>query len=240
MNGRSDTTRAAYGPPFFIAARGASVRIALFTALYLCLFAAFPGGALAETLHAYARTILDGDTIVLDSGTTVRLLGIDAPEIAHKDKPGQYYGREAREALRGLVAGKLLAVEVAGNGRDRYGRVLGVVRADDESVNEMMVARGAAFFYWHEDVPQSLAAALMTAQTRSIRDGAGFWPRIAAMPAAPSPYIGNARSHRFHAPGCPLGAKVSRKNRRTFQAAIDAFEAGFAPARNCTPWPGAE
>ncbi len=230
--------RAACGPPFFIAARGALARVVLTAAL--CLFAVFPGGASAEILHAYAKSVLDGDTLILDSGTTVRLLGLDAPEIAHKGKPGQYYGREAREILRGFVAGKLLDIEVAGDGRDRYGRVLGIVRSGENNLNKEMVAAGAAFFYWHEDVPQDLESMLLAAQTQAIRQDAGFWPRIKALPAPASPYIGNSRSHRFHAPGCPLGVKISRKNRRAFPTASDAFAAGFAPARNCTPWPGAD
>ena len=39
--------------------------------------------------------VLDGDTIILDNGETVRLIGVDAPEIHHSEIPVQRFGEEA-------------------------------------------------------------------------------------------------------------------------------------------------
>jgi len=69
----------------------------------LGVIAALLGLALAGTAHAAApRTsvarvdrVSDGDTLtaMTENGTKlrIRLLGIDAPEIAHGDEPGQPY-----------------------------------------------------------------------------------------------------------------------------------------------------
>jgi len=231
------TDRAAFGPPFF-STKGFG---ALYCAGFLLCAALFlPASAFAESFSAYAKAVLDGDTVILDSGTVVRVLGVDAPEIAHEGKTAQYYGQEAKSALAGMVMGKILHVEVPDGKRDRYGRALGVIFTDgDVSINEALVADGAAFYYWHRDVPKDLAERLVVAQRRSIKRGKGFWPKIAALPRPAAPYLGNSRSWRFHAPGCPLGAKISKKNRVAFATALDAFSAGYSPARPCTPWPPA-
>ena len=41
-------------------------------------------------------SVLDGDTLVLESGERLRLRGIDAPELRHGNDPGQYYGVESK------------------------------------------------------------------------------------------------------------------------------------------------
>jgi endonuclease YncB( thermonuclease family) len=46
------------------------------------------------------------------SKVRTRVLGIDAPEIPHGNKPGQPYGEEARDYLDHLIGGKT----VRGNG----------------------------------------------------------------------------------------------------------------------------
>jgi micrococcal nuclease len=39
--------------------------------------------------------VIDGDTLIADvagSAKTIRLIGIDTPEVAHHDKPGECFG----------------------------------------------------------------------------------------------------------------------------------------------------
>ena len=72
------------------------------------------------------KRVSDGDTLQLQDGRSVRVLGINAPEIAHGKSPAQPFGREARaqaqvfvDAANGRVR---LALERAT--KDRYGRLL--------------------------------------------------------------------------------------------------------------------
>ena len=39
--------------------------------------------------------VIDGDTIVLDGGERVRLIGVDTPETVHPRWPVEYFGKEA-------------------------------------------------------------------------------------------------------------------------------------------------
>lgn len=81
----------------------------------------------------------DGDTLKLADGRTVRLQGIDAPEIS------QPYGIESRDLLRKLIRKK--KIRIASHGKDRYGRIVGEIYVGKKSVNHSMVSRGAAWWF---------------------------------------------------------------------------------------------
>lgn len=50
------------------------------------------------------KRIVDGDTFWIDDGSKkgvkIRIIGIDTPEIEHEDKPGEFYGEEAKAFLK--------------------------------------------------------------------------------------------------------------------------------------------
>ena len=86
--------------------------------------------------------VIDGDTLILEGGRRVRLLGIDAPE---PRAPG---GPEAAARLRELVAGRRVRLEfaapLAGRTEDRYGRLLARVRVGGADVGERLRREGHA------------------------------------------------------------------------------------------------
>ena len=85
--------------------------------------------------------VIDGDTVVLVGGRTVRYIGIDTPE------RGEPYYEEAREANRHLVEGEVVRLELDEEEKDRYGRTLAYVYADDIFVNMELVKQGYARAY---------------------------------------------------------------------------------------------
>lgn len=107
--------------------------------LALALVAASPH----TVFSARVSKVVDGDTIRVQVGRgdplKVRLIEIDAPE------PNQPYGREARQALAGLVGGREVRLET--HGTDGYGRLLARVFADEIDVNAELIRRGAAWVY---------------------------------------------------------------------------------------------
>ncbi|KHK04300.1 thermonuclease family protein [Desulfovibrio sp. TomC] len=183
-------------------------------------------------------TVFDGDTCQLTDGRRVRLAGIDAPEMAHDGRPAQYYAGEAQALLLRLTRGVSLRFVGVGPERDRFDRLLGdLLLPDGTSVAARLVGEGAAFFFWFDDLPQDLAERLLSAQQRAMAAGRGAWPRLLALPRPTAPYVGNTASHRFHAPDCPDAARIGRRNRVVLPTLTEAFGRGFAPARDCTPWP---
>lgn len=103
----------------------------------------------AALIRGMVRTVYDGDTLLLaarpQGQLKVRLYGIDAPETAKPDKPGQPYGGMAKRVLMYKLLGKAVAVEV--REQDQYGRVVGVVRLANRDINAEMVADGMAWAY---------------------------------------------------------------------------------------------
>jgi micrococcal nuclease len=197
--------------------------------------------AIAGDWHVRVEKVLDGDTVVLQGGERLRLRGIDAPEVGHHGAPGQYYGREAGAELSALISGQTLALDQADLGRDRHGRLVGVARrGDGRLVNLAMIEHGAAFVYPHaSDADSGLARKMLVAQVTAMARGSGFWPVVLRSPVAQRGYVGNRNSKRFHTVSCPQGRMVGKANRVHFSSLREAFEAGFAPARECTPWPPA-
>jgi len=49
------------------------------------------------------KYIHDGDTVKLVDGRKIRLIGINAPEVARKDRPAEAYALQARDHLRSLL-----------------------------------------------------------------------------------------------------------------------------------------
>ena len=69
---------------------------------------------------------IDGDSLTLADGRTVRLVGIQAPKLP-KGRPNFAewpLARAAQGALEELVAGRPVALAFGGARQDRYGRVL--------------------------------------------------------------------------------------------------------------------
>lgn len=220
--------------------RAGGCRVATLGGLILALVWLWATAALAGRDPALVRveTVFDGDTCQLADGRRVRLAGIDAPETAHNGQPAQYYAAEATALLSRLTQGVPLRFVEVGPERDRFDRLLGdLLLPDGISVAARLVGEGAAFFFWFDDLPPQLAERLLSVQRQAMAAGRGAWPRLLALPGPGAPYVGNAASHRFHAPNCPDAARISRRNRVLLSTLAEAFGRGFAPARDCTPWP---
>jgi endonuclease YncB( thermonuclease family) len=99
-----------------------------FFMLLLCLSAAAADncGPPPESELVKVRYAHDGDTVVLQDGTHVRLVGINTPEVAEEGQPAEPLAIRARDHLRQLLFQHRNQVQLLyGEQRqDRYGRSL--------------------------------------------------------------------------------------------------------------------
>ena len=181
----------------------------------------------------------DGDTLKLNDRRIVRLAGIDAPEVAHKNLQAQYYSREARLLLINLAKGRKVSLLPAGSEeKDAYGRIIAdVILPDGSSLSDAMVSSGAAFFYPHKNLSPGLQKRLLELQRQAIREKRGMWQHILESPIARQHYVGNRMSLRFFPEGCPEAQRIRPRKQMHFGTLMDAFHAGYAPARICPFWP---
>ncbi|OGK34703.1 hypothetical protein A3A93_00285 [Candidatus Roizmanbacteria bacterium RIFCSPLOWO2_01_FULL_38_12] len=95
--------------------------------------------------------VVDGDTIKIEEGRTVRYIGVDTPETKHPKKPVECFGREASDANKALVENKYVYIEKDISDIDRYQRILRYVYLPNPEntgeaifVNEYLVEQGYA------------------------------------------------------------------------------------------------
>jgi micrococcal nuclease len=84
--------------------------------------------------------VIDGDTIVIDTGQRVRYIGMNTPEI----ETSECYATEASEINKNLVLGKTVKLEKDVSETDKYGRLLRYVYVGDIFIDDELVKEGAA------------------------------------------------------------------------------------------------
>ena len=116
---------------------------------------------MVDPLKLYPVTdVIDGDTIktlIDDHIITIRLLGINTPEVVDPRKSVECYGKEASVETKSLLTGKSVSVSLNPNYErvDMYGRLLAYVRLVDPNdtsttslfINEFLVREGYAYEY---------------------------------------------------------------------------------------------
>lgn len=118
-----------------------------------------PFGKASNYTNILVRRVADGDTIQLESGEKVRLIGIDTPEMHESDKlyrdsrrtgqragAIQELGRRAYEFTRNLTEGQRVSLEFDAEKYDKYDRLLAYVylKKDNTFVNAEIIRQGYA------------------------------------------------------------------------------------------------
>jgi len=82
--------------------------------------------------------VIDGDTIIVEGGDHVRLLGIDS------DEKGYPCYTPAKKRIEELVLGKEVYLEPDAEDKDQYDRLLRYIFLDGRNINIIMVEEGFA------------------------------------------------------------------------------------------------
>jgi len=100
--------------------------------------------------------IIDGDSLIVDidlgfdivlKSQSVRLDGIDTPEIHSPDLIEQKQGALSKQALIDLTLFSNLILQVSKNDRDKYGRILAIMISNGVNVNEHLSLHNYAVKY---------------------------------------------------------------------------------------------
>ena len=150
--------------------------------------------------------IIDGDTVDLaacgEDGERIRMLGVDAPEIAHEPDPADCYGDESHAWLEEMLSGMTVWLDFDTECSDMYGRTLGWLTIEGDAddalaetleevpdldvfeedgsyrvlVNELEIRLGYASVY-DESFAQDVRyyERLLDAEAAAIEEGLGLW-----------------------------------------------------------------
>jgi endonuclease YncB( thermonuclease family) len=185
-----------------------------------CAGAPWPAAAAragsAPPVAGVVTRVIDGDTLVFQPAgkppLEVRLRDIDAPESC------QHWGTEARKALEEMALGK--QGMLSANGHDTYGRTLGLLTIDEQSLSKRLVEEGHAWSarYKWDNGPLVKQERQAKALSRGLHSQAGALP--------PSEF------RRLHG-ACPLpGAATAAAPATTAGAAVTT---GAAAGRIVAP-----
>ncbi len=92
--------------------------------------------------------VIDDDTLELDGGERVRLIGVDTPELRDPRELARSYAHLAKEVVRQACEGQRVRLAYDQQLRDRYGRTLAYVYlADGTFLNAELIRQGYGFAY---------------------------------------------------------------------------------------------
>jgi micrococcal nuclease len=137
-----------------------------------------------ERVTVHVLRAVDGDTLLLEGGERVRLLGVDTPETKIPNQPPEPFGPEASDFTARFIQGGTAALEFDVERFDKYGRTLAYVFVDGRMLNEELIREGfsAAQLQYPYRSDRKRRFALLEREARDQRRG--LWSR--AVPAAPT------------------------------------------------------
>jgi micrococcal nuclease len=112
-------------------------------------------GEKSYELNALITRVIDGDTVEatvdclfdIHIDQTLRLFGINMPEIHSKVETERKAAEAAKARLKDLVEGKIIKI-MSYKEKEKYGRYLAELIVDGVNVNELLIKEGLAKAYF--------------------------------------------------------------------------------------------
>lgn len=217
-----------------------------------------PAGSGGGDWHeATVASITDGDTIRFSpslnvegrSANIVRMLNIDAPEVAQAP-----YGDQATAVLRSIISdGTAVKLQLDATKVDGYGRLLAHIfrKSDNLDVNKEMLRQGAAVNYYI--YPNMLYfEEYGAAAKQASQEGKGIWNPsnpLAKLPyeyraaGCPERYVGDYRTKKYYIPKryseIPFESRVffgsnKQEARDAGYSPVDPADPSHNPATDCS------
>ena len=121
-------------------------------------------------------SVHDGDTLTLSDGRKVRLLGVNATEVAREGRPDEPFAKQAKQAAKKFLdKAKRTELLTDTEIKDHYGRWLGhIYNESGESLEEHLLKQGLGY---HVAIPPnlSLAECLDQAEQQAQDNQLGLW-----------------------------------------------------------------
>jgi endonuclease YncB( thermonuclease family) len=183
------------------------------------------------------KTVYDGDTVVLEDGRKIRFLGINTPEVQHRDKLADAGGDEAKRWLIDQLNNAKVRLEISAEKTDKYGRTLAHLFTEKKDhINLQLVAAGLAAVSIY---PPNLLYVdqLLKAQNQAELAKLGIWgrPEYAPLPVSRLTEAGHPGWTRLV--GKVVNIRTTRKSvYLEFSPVLSAAEGATFEARIESQW----
>ena len=181
------------------------------------------GRQLGERAAQYrtVRQVVGGDALVLENHERVHLIGVDAPETEHSNKPDEHYGREATAFTNWMVQGKRVKLEhdeanAHLGHKDRYRRTLVYVFLEDGTfLNAEIIKQG--FGFAHTRSSFKYLDDFRRYQQEAREQGKGLWAKFTVPPPAADSAAQASRGNLTKEPRSPVFVRgIYRTRHSTF------------------------
>lgn len=176
--------------------------------------------------------VIDGDTLVIKSGQTLRLINVEAPELKFCGGP------EAQKKLQKLILGKIISYEIVTH--DIYNRPLALVYLGEMLINKIILQEGWAKY---DGTPSPKREEIKLGFDEAVKNKRGIFSLcLAEKPDNPKCLIkGNIDRHRpdektYYFPGCANYKQTMVEKdlgEDWFCSETEAEKAGFVKSTNC-------
>lgn len=143
-----------------------------------------------ESLHRdvyRVRRVIDGDTLVLSTGSRIRLIGVDTPELSANSQDEVRLARAATEYTRQFVGDGEVRLEFDRERLDHYGRFLAYVYVGDRLLNEELIRQGHGRALLDFNYSERFKRRFRKAEDEAKQSGIGIWAKSFAVPAPLTP-----------------------------------------------------
>ena len=189
----------------------------------------------AQTLKC--TRVVDGNTIILSNGETVKPIGVEAGKIKYPGKPVKDFRKEATAFINQMVKGKEVRLEYGQQKKDKYGQLLAYIYLKDGTfLNAEIIKQG----YGHADTrfPFKYKEQFKQYEEEARVNKRGLWaskPAEKEIKYIREYYVGSKGSKSYHKPHCAITKTIPPVKRRTFNSLNDAVDAGYIPCKICKP-----
>lgn len=181
--------------------------------------------------------VVDGDTIVIESGEKVRFILVNCPESVHSDSSkNTEFGAIASAYTKSILEGETIYLEKDVSNIDRYGRLLRYIYlADGTFFNEQLVKEGyAQLSTFPPDVKYK--DIILDAEQYARNNNLGLWSNDSSEKMIyDGQYVGSKNSDKYHYPNCKHVQSIAEKNLIYFDSIEEAREQGYVPGGYCQP-----
>lgn len=188
--------------------------------------------SIAHSKEYVVNKIINADTIQLDTGETVKYIGVETPELNLKEGGSEFFARQAGKYNQKLVFMKKVRLEFDKEKKDAAGRTLAYVFIKKVFVNAELIRLG----YAKANIVQpndKYKNIFLDYERKAKQSEKGLWQETKK--DTETLYIGNKRSYTFHRPSCKDVAKIPEKSKIIFRSRADAIKIGYIPDKTCKP-----
>ena len=120
--------------------------------------------------------VVDGDTLLLEGGYRIRLLGVNTPETKHPEHPAEPFGEEASRFTQSLTKNQTVTLEFDRERLDTYRRVLAYVYLPDGTMlNQQLIKHGMSPAVVSFPIRSDRKRLFEEAEREAQRNRAGIW-----------------------------------------------------------------